>query len=1208
MPIAQKAKMSDYKISPIRFNGLNEEDYSSKTIASQIKSSWNIKKEWNRWVKVNSKGRNILSAKNPIEWEKESSINQASSVSFGHIIEFRVGWRNNGYSLGDIAHSLTLAPRQTKRISVIDWTRNEFASRMEFNKAKDIVRNITDRTRDYKDAVESSLSEWSIGGSKSSAYGAAGGLGFAMGPVIIGGGAAYGSASSSSWQTGGRNIAAQEEQHLRDTIRQYGESLRKQESAVVQEISQSETVTGVSEVIRNPNYSHALTVIYYQIFRHLRVETEIVEIRECLFIPFTIQPFNLSRMIRWRDSLEKYSLKKKFNWVYPYLEDFYTQFQHSDIPEGRRCDQPIEYVKGSIFIQIAVERPKEGADDIYLEENWTSILPFIPSPIQSIYERIIELNRSRRDNYFQKEIAPKIIARWANTIYIEQLPDADFTLASEYRYNRTLRIDFTCSPNGSVTRSNIEKIIVKATHPLTENSIANVKRIQLNYYTDTFERNVHSVNTSADLINPGTGETDSLGSELFIKLSRWELENLRNRVENTVINLTLHLNEHIEYYHKAIWWNMDRDRLYMMLDGYEIEYNEVRGTQENPQPIGRVRRSIASLVERDPIAILGNSIVFRVSSAVFLAGGIPKINDSKLLYNNHEELLRHYKKSGAKQSPLLISLPTSGLYAQALMDECEAIEEHMGSIDWVLNDKDPELTELGIENLQSRRADTQNMTPTEFQTPIINLQNSPQAPEPTGLDNIISAVTKSDSFRDMAGLAGTQANVATAMQAAANLANEFGSKVVDLQKSKQGTVMANQKLASIKKAHTDGLITKSEAEKQSLKALEEMNMKKEKEKETLSKEPAIKETLTNASKKHNLPIEVMRGNELVKIGNPSSVDTNRSNSSDLPSDSIVIDDVSVGSYMTTPEYAICLKYSGAIESLLRNFYNATAKAVEQFETRMNFSSSYETVPKLVPQIFHVVIENGINYAIESIKGEIGKAFEIVKNAFITIKDELQRAEKAASSYQAGAFIRKMRESIMEIGRLTEASKLSLPDELYDLYNEMYIDDIATGKQFLTDMQKSIEDIKNYFKEDQALLKHLECNLYERFLEVIYNVSRQNWDINNLPNSPNKGVIEIKYNLSEASQVEYVKVFSPFSDRIADGLNETAVRINGMIDLGAFKCHKWLHIYKNEFTWPLNYDRYMLNSRNTPCEIDAIGLKGWELMNEKLPHVESIGIF
>ena len=115
---------------------------------------------------------------------------------------------------------------------------------------------------------------------------------------------------------------------------------------------------------------------------------------------------------------------------------------------------------------------------------------------------------------------------------------------------------------------------------------------------------------------------------------------------------------------------MDRDRLFMMLDGFYLP-----GT----------KTSIASLVERNPIAVAGNSLVYIVSPGSFFGTGDKE---------TPEALFNYYNSRQAISSPMHISLPTDGLYAQCIMDDCVALEEHSGSLDWALNDPDPELGAL----------------------------------------------------------------------------------------------------------------------------------------------------------------------------------------------------------------------------------------------------------------------------------------------------------------------------------------------------------------------------------------------------------------------------------------------------------------------------------------------------------------------------------
>ena len=67
-------------------------------------------------------GRYEMSAKHPMQWEGDSLKYQATTVAVGHILEFRLRTRSNGYSLGGVAKTMTLAPRQTKRMAHAEYT------------------------------------------------------------------------------------------------------------------------------------------------------------------------------------------------------------------------------------------------------------------------------------------------------------------------------------------------------------------------------------------------------------------------------------------------------------------------------------------------------------------------------------------------------------------------------------------------------------------------------------------------------------------------------------------------------------------------------------------------------------------------------------------------------------------------------------------------------------------------------------------------------------------------------------------------------------------------------------------------------------------------------------------------------------------------------------------------------------------------------
>ena len=809
-------------------------------------SKINIPEPLKNWLETIDRGRKQLDARNPIQWEDAAGRYQASTIARGHILEFRVRWRSNGYSLGTVAKTLTLAPRQTRRIQKIEWQRLEQARREEQTGFAEQVSDVVSHEMTYEDEVRASLAEWARGSSQSSATGVAGGIGFAMGPVVLGGGGAHSNASSSSSQEGGRRTSAAEEQRLQDSIRRYGDSLRKLQSVVVTEVTQEETVEGTTEVIRNSNYAHSLTVIYYQILRHLRVETAFAAVRECLFVPFAIVPFTVERAYRWRELLQRGLLTKGYSQAIRHLKDVLTHFQNSDIPPGRRSDQRIFSLSGSLYIRLGVDRPADATDNQFDESRWAVLQRFLGIPAKGVFARLRALSEDSRDSAFQRDVAPTTAAKWVNTLQLSTnagLLAADFTLASRYSFNGMMRVDFNVDVSSVITRESLNSLTVKATQDLPAGSVANITRMTFDYQTVHFRNQVSSGTRTDDLVLPD-GTIDTLGAVFTFLPSEWERKNERAEIIAAVNDLVLHLNEHAEYYHKVIWWNMDRDRLYMLIDGFYVP-----GTGA----------SIASVVERDPIAILGNCLVYRVSAGAFLGLGDIK---------TPEELHNYYAHRQTPSDPMHISLPTDGLYAQTLMDECNALEEHYGNLDWVLDQPDPDLGNLDPSLLLTRRAEPVSTTPTPLPASIINLQNAPSAPAPSGLGGVLNAVTNPGAFRDMAGLAGTQSLAQASMQTAANLATNFGNQAAALEMAKvagkaHATETADRKVAAIDRAREKGLLTPDQAQQQASNVFGDLTTPVGGD--SPPREAALTETIRAASLKPGSKVEATTPEGSVKV-------------------------------------------------------------------------------------------------------------------------------------------------------------------------------------------------------------------------------------------------------------------------------------------------------------------------------------------------------
>jgi hypothetical protein len=577
---------------------------------------------------------------------------------------------------------------------------------------------------------------------------------------------------------------------------------------VVTEVTQQETVIGTTEILRNPNYGHSLTVIYYQILRHLAVSTEFAGARECLFVPFAIKPFTLQRLYRWREAIQRYLRQSRFHATMKYLRDVITNFEFSNMAPGARSQQKLTYLQGSVYLTLAVDRPSD-IGDAFDPGKWMSLSPLLGSPAMNIWAKLAQMHAAHRDDGFQREHAPTIAAKWVNTLQLQAGGadvHADFTLATRYAYNQTVRVDFNVpvSEATKLDRARLSTMVVKARVGLPGGSVAKVTRLSLRYGTANFQRTLDSIAGADDVLNPGNAQPDA-GAQLSFPLDAWDQVDERKALINSINELLEHLNEHVEFYHKAVWWSMDRDRLFMMLDGFYVP--------------GTNKVSIASVVDREPVAIIGNSLVYRVGAGTFIGHG--KITTPVELYNT-------YAAREPVQDPLLISLPTEGLYAQTIMDECLALEEHAGSVDWVLEDPDPELGAIDPALLASRRADSAGpLAPTAMPATIINLQNAPDAPAPAGLADALNAAGNAGAFRDMAGLAGTQSNAIAALNTASSLATHFGDAaavmMAELAKKAKATEDVNKKIAAVKKAKDQELISTEQAAEHSDKILGDMH-------------------------------------------------------------------------------------------------------------------------------------------------------------------------------------------------------------------------------------------------------------------------------------------------------------------------------------------------------------------------------------------------
>ncbi len=801
-----------------------------------------------------------VSHQTPIDWDHEPTAYQACTVAHGHILTFKQQWVADGYSMGTLLYSLPLAPGQKKQIAIVDWERRESAARSELlTEAEELQASLT-RDRDINDIVKANLAERSDGssdsfnlgfgaghGSSAGAGGAGsyGGMGAAGGAGAVDGFAgAIGFASSNAHYDASRDLSSSALQTLRDRTMQGASSIRNRRSTVVQTVTQGERTLAQSESVANYNHCHAITIQYFEVLRHLLVRQELVQVQECLFIPLQVSAFDQRKALQWREPLLRFLRDRSLNGAFAALERVITTDDGD--PEGAYADQKLVHLSGRLrlrfqFVSPAAKAATDATEAATFDAaswNWydSEWARFWGISAQAMFDRL--RNKAQPfDQEFHRVVAPRLAQLIADQLKIkagvaltnvtiptlgwlpgmpgmptttisqitggQDLP-VDLTLVSEYQHDTPLEV--VVRIRGTMPAINRRAVSNIWIAPVPSSKLPADSRIlveggYLQYRTQfssgTLFRDdaIHDDLTSADGV--------------FIDTSGLTADELRNPQQEDLQlarRLLDHLNDNLEYYHKAIWVSMNPDRRYMMLDGFTA-----------PNSGGR---SIASVVDNRVIGIVGNSLVMPVARGLRLDPGFDRTLDDS---EQQISLLDHYKPT-TPDDPLRIALPTKGIYAEAVMGQCNSCEHKEEDRFWRWEESPIPDSPAPIQPLstESRRSAAPDLKPEGFSSPIINMQNAPAAPDPAGLAAALQLLGNPNLFRDITGLEGTQRNALEAMKSSLQAAQQFGSEAADVAKTfgQYATNMAMQQSTgenmerinrAISTARSSGLISDEQA-------------------------------------------------------------------------------------------------------------------------------------------------------------------------------------------------------------------------------------------------------------------------------------------------------------------------------------------------------------------------------------------------------------
>lgn len=624
---------------------------------------------------------------------RKHNYNSQVSAEEGYVYEYKIKWQPIGQSLGQIVYSLPLAPCESVNIAVIDWSRKDLASRTEDLTVKEQLLHNLHRERSIEESIHASLSEWQRGGSI---------MGGVAASYMNVSGAIGGAYTTSS---GDRNLAANTIQQLSDNISQATTAMRKLNSTIVVQSSQQEKEIIETRTVTNHNHCHAMTVLYYEILRHFKVETKWSSERPVLLVKYSIPDFDeqtvLDNLLVLESVLLDESLRESFNVIRllscidkdlssglrPWNEYEFDTFTVK-IKTGKKGTRgggcwirfkikSGEYIRTQLLNPDGDPRHGEGSDKFYLPEFTSS----------TGVQRSLHTNEGDEGIYTlrpyptDKENKPiKLSIKWGDISAI-QIGQYDTFTGDEWPDPSDWEI-----ANVIASTSHGDDIWIMCDWPKVELAPLIVKK-------------------SGDVEIPVTPFVPALHNQRCNK------------------NLLLqHFNSNRLYYYRAIWLAEDQDQRAVRLSSIS-------------NPIGD--GTILDAIENRILGVYGDHVAFPIAGSI----------ETMIKYDNGRT-----EKVNERLSKL-VSLPVRGIFAEAKLGHCNSCEETDITRFWDWQKSPCERpTEISPITAVTPTPIPPVLTPTSLPSSIVNIVNPPNAPDPTAMAGALNLLAQPGIFRDMSAI------------------------------------------------------------------------------------------------------------------------------------------------------------------------------------------------------------------------------------------------------------------------------------------------------------------------------------------------------------------------------------------------------------------------------------------------------------------------
>lgn len=406
---------------------------------------------------------------------------------------------------------------------------------------------------------------------------------------------------------------------------------------------------------------------------------------------------------------------------------------------------------------------------------------------------------SEWDDIFNRDLAPILLTKIMDSVHVEPL-HLDLTQMGEYHGGeRLITVRVKGGDHGRRDAMPDEMRLhsdSRAVHRIREFAMLRVENVSLTYSTAHFEGTLVREYAGQDLLD---ADFDHGGVHLDTPLTSRDKRDPRQEDRYLAVELLAHLNAHIEHYNTVLWRTLDENRRFMLLDGFSIETYDAAGRTLGP-------RSLASVVRHELIGVAGNALVFPVAAGYHVSQAL--VVEGEQGEGDRADLLDHYRPD-TDVEPYRLSVPTRGVYMEAVMGQCDACEDVQpdSSQDWEEFRTDEPTGIQTVVTPTPERTDWRAIW-AQFASPLVQLQTPRSAPAPgAGLAGLSEALTDAGAFRDVTGLAANQDNAIRTYLSNQENARAFAEMAKGMAMQQHNSENSRSIMRSLDQAHDSGALS-----------------------------------------------------------------------------------------------------------------------------------------------------------------------------------------------------------------------------------------------------------------------------------------------------------------------------------------------------------------------------------------------------------------